>query len=553
MKIIKQFAFFPCMLFIAFLSLLPIRGQAQSADFKALQSLDIYHSILRELSLFYVDSIQIDKLVETSINAMLEDLDPYTVYMPEEESEDFSILTTGRYGGVGSLIKKVPEGIEISEPYQGFPIDRAGLVAGDIILSIDGESTAGMDATVASKKMKGIVGTTVKFKILKLRTRETIDIELVREQIHISDITYSGMMQDGVGYIHLGSFTINGSRDFRNAFLALKKTGELKKLIIDLRSNGGGPVEDAVNVVGCFVPRGTVVVSARGRTKGFDVTYKTKEEPLDIDIPIAVLVNNSSASSSEIVAGALQDLDRAVVLGTRTFGKGLVQTSRSLGYNAQLKITTMRYYTPSGRCVQAIDYSHRNEDGSVGYVPDSLIKEFHTKNGRKVYDGGGITPDVSMESASYSKIAYNILIRDLFRDYSVLYYAEHESIPEPEEFILSDEDYEAFIHFMTDKRFDDKTNSELLLEHLIVAMKEEQLDETAAIEITALQQKVNHDRESKLRQYKDEFKPLIENEIANRYYYQAGRLRSILRRDKLLDKSIEVLNNTEEYHKLLEV
>ncbi len=550
MKIVKRTVFFAVIFLLAF-SLSPVKTQAQSPDFKILKSLDIYHTILRELSLFYVDSVQVDKLVETSINAMLEDLDPYTVYMPEEVSEDFDILTTGRYGGIGSLIKKVPEGIEISEPYQGYPADRAGLVAGDVIIAIDGESTVTMDATTASKKMKGIVGATVHFTVVKLRTQKTVELDLVREQIHISDVTYSGMLRDGVGYIHLGSFTINGSRDFRNAFLALKKTGKLEKLIIDLRSNGGGPLEEAVNVVGCFVPRGSAVVSARGRVKGFDMTYKTKEEPLDLAIPIAVLVNSNSASSSEIVAGALQDFDRAVIVGTRTFGKGLVQAVRSVGYNAQLKITTAKYYTPSGRCVQAIDYSHRNEDGSVGQIPDSLIKEFHTKNGRKVYDGGGITPDVAMEPETYSKLVYNLLVRDLLRDYSVYYYAEHDSIPAPEQFNFSDNDYEAFVNFMADKEFDDKTNSEILLERLITAMTDEHLDESANTEIMALEKKIIHDRQSKLLRFKDEIKPLLEDEICARYYYQAGRLRSIIRRDRQVQKTVEVLNNQIEYRKLL--
>ena len=530
--------------------LFPTKIYAQSADFKALKSLDIYYSVLRELSLFYVDSVQIDQLVDESIHSMLKELDPYTIYMPEDLAEDFDIITTGRYGGIGSLIKKVPNGIEISEPYKGFPADRAGLVAGDIILEIDGESTFDMDATLASKKMKGIAGTKVSFKILKLRTKETVSLDIIREQIHISDVTFGSILGNGVGFIHLSSFSANGSRDFRNTFTALKKQG-MTRLILDLRSNDGGLIDEAVNIVGCFVPRGSTVVTSRGRVQGFDMSYKTKEEPLDVHIPIAVLVNNNSASASEIVAGALQDFDRALILGTRTFGKGLIQTVRGLGYNAQLKITTAKYYIPSGRCVQAIDYSHRNEDGGVEYVPDSLRKEFQTKGGRKVYDGGGITPDIVIEPETYERIVYSALSRDLIHDFSLQYYIKHEHIAAPEDFELSDSDYESFTQFMADKPFDDKTNSEIILERLILAINDEHLGESTKDEIALLEKKINHDRESKLRRFKNEFKPMIEQEIVARYYYQEGRLRAIIRHDSQVKKAVEIMSNNDTYFEAL--
>jgi carboxyl-terminal processing protease len=524
---------------------------AQSKDFKAAQSLDIFHSTIRELLLFYVDSVEVDRLVETGIDAMLESLDPYTVYMPEELADDFDFATTGQYGGMGALIKKAPNGIEISEPYKGFPADRAGLVAGDLLLEIAGESTQNMELATASKNLKGVAGSTITLKVRKLRGGDTLSLSLQRERIHISDITYAGMLSGGIGYIRVSSFTRNGSRDFKNAFLALRQTGQLQKLIIDLRSNGGGILDEAVNMVSLFVPKGTEVVAARGRIAGFDARYKTGDAPLDTEIPIAVLVNSLSASSSEIFAGSLQDLDRAVIIGTRTFGKGLVQSVRGLGYNAQLKITTAKYYIPSGRCVQAIDYSHRNEDGSVGHIPDSLIKPFRTKNGRTVYDGGGITPDVPLEPATYAKITYDIVARDLLRDYAVRYYAAHDTLPAPESFQLSDEEYLRFVDYAAGKDFDDRTTTEVLLEKLIETIKKELLYNDTKEALETLQATINRNKREKLLLFRQELQPLLEDEICARYYYEEGRFRSLLRHDKQAAAAMQLLNHPEEYHQLL--
>ena len=524
---------------------------AQSKDFKAAQSLDIFHSAVRELSLFYVDSIQIDKIVEKGIEGMLENLDPYTTYMPEELSDDFDFMTTGQYGGMGALIRKAPNGIEVSEPYKGFPADKAGLVAGDLIIEIDGKDTKNMDISEASKNLKGIAGTSLPLKVVKLRGGDTVSLLLTRERIHISDITYAGMLSDGVGYIRVSSFTREGSRDFKNAFLALKKTGELQKLVIDVRSNGGGLLDEAVNMVSLFVPRGTEIVAARGRLKEFEAIYKTKDEPLDTQIPIAVLVNSISASASEILAGSLQDLDRAVVIGTRTFGKGLVQSVRELGYNARLKITTAKYYIPSGRCVQAIDYAHRNEDGSVGHIPDSLTKAFKTKNGRTVYDGGGIVPDIKLEPYTYAKITYDIVGRDILRDYSVQYYARNNAIAPAEQFSLTDEEYNDFVNFAANKEFDDRTTTEVLLERLIAAIKTEHLYDQTQEELSALQKEISLDKREKLTRFRPELQQLLENEICARYYYDEGRFSNLLRNDKQANEAIRVLNNSEEYYQIL--
>jgi len=524
---------------------------AQSKDFKAAQSLDIFHSILRELSLFYVDTVQIEKIVEKGINGMLEDLDPYTEYLPEEVADDFDFMTTGQYGGMGALIRKVPNGVQISEPYQGFPADKAGLVAGDIIIEIDGKSTKDMDLVTASSSLKGVAGSSLTLKVIKLRGGNTETYSLIRERVHISDITYAGMLSDGIGYIRVSSFTREGSRDFKNAFLSLQKTGSLQKLVIDVRSNGGGLLDEAVNMVSLFVPRGTEIVAARGRIKEFESVYKTKDEPLDTQIPIVVLVNSVSASAAEILAGSLQDLDRAVIIGTRTFGKGLVQSVRDLGYNARLKITTAKYYIPSGRCIQAIDYSHRNEDGSVGHIPDSLMKPFTTKNGRAVRDGGGIMPDIKSEPHTYAKITYDIASRDILRDYSIQYYAKHETISSPEEFLLTDEEYNDFVNFAASKEFDDRTNTEILLERLIAAIKDERLYDETKDKLDALQKEINHNKTEKLTRFRSELQQLLENEICARYYYDQGRFRSLLRNDKQANEAIRILTNSDEYNQIL--
>ena len=529
----------------------PVVAPAQSDDFKAARSLDIFHSTLRELSLFYVDSVKIDRLVETGVEAMLESLDPYTVYLPEEASDDFDIVTTGQYGGVGALIRKSAGGVEISEQYEGFPADRAGLVAGDLLIEIDGQSAVDMPVDKASKTLRGIAGTEVALKVVKLRGGDTVALSVTRERVHISDVVYAGLVADSIGYIRVTSFTKDGSRDFKNAFLSLRKTGRLRQLIIDVRSNGGGLLDEAVNMVGLFVPYGTEVVTARGRIKLFEATYKTKETPLDTQIPIAVLVNSASASAAEILAGALQDMDRAAVVGTRTFGKGLVQSVRQLGYNTQLKVTSAKYYIPSGRCIQIIDYSHRNDDGSAGNIPDSLRKAFRTKNGRTVYDGGGITPDVLAEPATYTRTTYELAARDIPWKFSTHYFASHPAIAAPDDFRLTDDDYEQFIDYAVGQQFDGRTATELHLEKLVETLKSEQLYDDTKDELAALQAKVSTDKRDKLRRFRPELQPLLEEEIVARYYYTAGRIRAMLRRDTQMKTAIELLQQKEQYRALL--
>lgn len=521
---------------VAFMLVSPFLG-GQSKDFKTGKSLDIQFSVLRELSLFYVDSVKVDKLVQTGIDAMLESLDPYTVYIPEEDEESLEMLTTGTYGGIGALIKKVDEGIEISEVYDNSPAAKAGIVAGDILLRIDTAYTKNLTVEQCSSKMKGTPGTTVVFLMKRLRGDKTEEIKITRERIHFPDVPYWGMINDSVGYIRITGFTVDGWKDVRSALVNLKNNQGMKRLVLDLRGNGGGLLDEAVNIVSLFVPSGTKVVSALGKYQQTDAIYYTKEEPVDLKIPLIVLVNSGSASSAEIVAGALQDLDRATIVGTRTFGKGLIQSIRDVGYNNKIKLTTAKYYTPSGRCVQAIDYSNRNEDGSVGNIPDSLVKPFKTRLGRTVYDGGGVTPDVKIEPESYSRVSLSLIYSDIIRDYSVQFFKTRESIPAPDKFTITDAEFEEFVKYASQREFDHRTASEVEYDKLLSIAKREGLIDEFSAEIKNLESKIKLDKRGAIMKNASEIRHLLEEEIASRYYYQRGRIQSIVRNDMQLMKA----------------
>ena len=409
---------------------LALSAGAQSRNFQLGKFVEIQNAILKELNRSYVDSLPVERMQKAAIDAMLGALDPYTVYVPAEEDEDFRLQIEKSYGGIGAIIfKPEKEGnVVINEPYAGSPCAKAGLVCGDEILEIDGESVVGKDAGECSSRMKGQPGTEVKFRVKKLRSRDTVDVYVTREKIHIPDIDYAAMLDDGsTGYIAQSGFTEGVADQLRSEILKLKRQG-MKKLVLDLRGNGGGLLQEAVSIVSLFVPRGSVVVTARGRDPKDVVTYKTFRDPLDLKLPLVVLVDSGSASASEIVAGALQDMDRATIMGQRTFGKGLVQSIRPLPYGGHLKVTTAKYYTPSGRCVQAIDYSNRNADGSVGHIPDSLTHVFYTSRGREVRDGGGITPDVKLKTPEYPDIVYSVVMSGVLEEYALGYVREHPSI-----------------------------------------------------------------------------------------------------------------------------
>jgi carboxyl-terminal processing protease len=519
---------------------------AQSQNFKTGKTLEIQHNILNELSAHFVDTLNMEKLLIEGINAMLGSLDPYTEYIPEEDDEAIELMTTATYGGIGAVIKKIDTlGVLISQPYKGSPAVKYGLEPGDVILKIDGEDVKPLNADQCSSKMKGQPGTEVIFLVKKGRSGEIKEYRIIRERIHIPDVSYSGIIdkkydksQYRTGYIKLEAFTSNGAEDVKKALISLKEQGA-DRIVLDLRGNGGGLMDQAIKIVSLFVPKGTVAVSQKGRIESENMTYKTMSDPVDTNIPLIVMVNSSSASSSEIVAGALQDLDRAVIIGTRTFGKGLVQAMRPVGYNGTLKLTIAKYYTPSGRCVQAIDYSHRNSDGSVGYVPDSLKKAFKTSGGRTVYDGGGITPDTTIKAPVYSRPALSLVVNDIVNDYAIKYYTQHNSIAEAGNFTLTDTEYEEFVKYAASKDFDSRSAAQAQLEQIIKATKSEGLYEINKEEFEALEKKLSVSKEEILRIKKDEIKPILEEEIVNKFHFTEGRVVSIIRNDIQLQQALE--------------
>ena len=504
--------------------------------------------ILRTLESQYVDSVKLDELIHKGIDEMLSTLDPYTVFIPEENEEALDIMTTASYGGVGALIQKTPAGyIIIAEPYEGSAAIKAGLNPGDTIVAIEGVSTKDLPVDQCSGKMRGRPGTVLNMTVVKGRGGDTVDVALTRERIHIPDVVYYGFLNDSTGYIQIGGFTQDGSKDVRRALESLKADGRMKRLVLDLRGNGGGLMDEAVNIVSMFVPKGSLVVSARGKHPETYFEYRTETAPVDTLMPLMVMVNSGSASSSEIVAGALQDMDRAAVAGIRTYGKGLVQTIRPVGYNTSLKVTTAKYYTPSGRCVQAIDYSHRNEDGSVGTVPDSLKKEFRTKGGRPVYDGGGITPDIIVEPDTYSRPVLSMIYSNVLSDYAIKYFNAHDSIAPAGEFRLTDEEYEDFVKFASKKEFDVRTEAQIEMEGVLDVAEQEGLCdnlEGLSEEMQELLDRISLTKDEFLQANKSRIKPLLEDEIALKYYLRRGGVESALRQDTQLHKALEQWDGT---------
>ena len=518
-------------------SWIPATGQSKS--FKLGQWTEIESSILKELNRSYVDSLPIDRIMRTGIDAMLENLDPYTIYIPEEENEDLQMMLSKTYGGIGAIIYKEKDGnVVINEPYYGSPAWKSGLKCGDEIVAIDGQPTKGLETAESSDRMKGKPGTTVNFRVLKGGSGDTVDVAIVRERIHIPDVEYVGMLDDTTGYIKQIGFTEKVADDVKAGYFKLKDAG-MKRLVLDLRGNGGGLMNEAIGIVSLFVPKGSLVVSAKGNTPESVREYRTTTEPVDTLIPLIVMVDSGSASSSEIVAGAIQDLDRGTIIGKRSFGKGLVQTVRPIAYNGQLKVTTAKYYTPSGRCVQAIDYSHRNEDGSVGHIPDSLTHEFKTLKGRTVKDGGGITPDIEIESPSYSRLVYSLVFGGIIDKYVIRYAKQHDSIPALDDFHLTDEEFEDFIKFAETQEFDYRSEAETLFDRMKEELEKDGLSDSMSDELSALEKAVKLGKEEFIRLKKDEIIPFIEEEIAVRYYYQEAGIKVRLRYDTQLEKALK--------------
>ena len=514
------------------------------------KNIDIFNSVLRELDLFYVDSIEVNNLVQGTIGNMLTRLDPYTEYYAEENMGDLQFLTTGEYAGIGAIISYNNGRVVINEPYEGLPADKAGLKAGDSILSIDGEDMRKATVKQVSDKLKGTPGTLLKLTIQRPGEKKQRTLSIEREKIEMDPITYAGMVDKGTGYLHYGSFTANSAARVKETVTELKQQGATS-LIMDLRGNGGGILDEAVEVVNLFVPKGEEIVFTRGKVKQWDRSYHTQNQPLDEIIPIVVLIDTGSASASEIVAGSLQDLDRAVIVGNRSFGKGLVQTPRDLPYGGNIKITTSKYYIPSGRCIQALDYSHRNPDGSVARVPDSLTNVFKTRSGREVRDGGGITPDITIAQETGGTIAFYLMTDNIIFDFVTGWMLENREITSPEKFRLPDADYDKFREFVKKRDFKYDQLSERSLEQLRSIMEFEGYMDVASAEYKALESKLQPDLDRDLELFKEEIRKMIESEIVQRRYYKKGVLIHQLSGDPVFDKALELLRNPGLYRSLL--
>ncbi|AMQ58085.1 S41 family peptidase [Algoriphagus sanaruensis] len=508
--------------------------------FSIAKNIDIFATLIRELDSYYVDEIDPDKLVQVGIEAMLEELDPYTEYIPEEDSEDFRTLTTGEYAGVGALIGNRGGGNMVLMPYTGFPAQNAGLKIADYIIKVDSVDVSKSATSAVSDLLKGPANTPVEVTVV--RDKDTLSFELIRKKISLKNVPFYGKLDDKTGYIKLADFTTNAAAEVRNAIVDLKSQG-VGGLILDLRDNPGGLVNEAVEIVNLFIPKGKEVVKTIGKIQNVNYTYKTTKSPLDKDIPLVILINERSASASEIVAGALQDYDRAVLVGQKSFGKGLVQTTIPLTYNAQAKITTAKYYIPSGRCIQAIDYAKSRENGALTTVPDSLRKSFTTSNGRVVIDGAGIEPDEKAEEKSYAPISYTLVTGNHIFDFATQYFYAHPSIESPRNFQISEQDYESFKEFLKGKEYDYTTYTEKSLQDFEKYVEKEVYFDEIKDQLALIKSKVNHSKENDLNTHQDEVKRLISEEIVSRYFFQEGMIESGLVGDDGVKVAIAYLAN----------
>ena len=529
-------------------------------NFQISKNLDIFNSIFKDLDMFYVDTVNAEKMIQTGVEGMLSLTDPYTEYYPEEEVSSLKEMTTGKYGGIGAAIRyyEAKDRIAVVEPTEGMPAAEAGVKAGDIILSVGGKEMVRGDmkpqefSSKVSEALRGEPGTSFVLKVLRpLKNDSTVmEFKITRKNIRTNPVPYYGMVKDSIGYLALSSFTENSAKDFKKAFIELKQKGA-KSLIIDLRDNGGGSLSEAVDIVNLYVPKGQEIVVTKGKVRQAQGSYKTQNEPVDTQIPLAVLVNGATASASEIVSGSLQDLDRAVVIGSRTFGKGLVQTIRPLPYNGTLKVTTSKYYIPSGRCIQAIDYAKKNADGSVARTPDSLTTVFHTAAGREVRDGGGIRPDIEVKGDKIPNIVFYLMNDDLIFDYATQYCWDHPTLASVDDFKLTDADYEAFKKLVKSRNFTYDRQSEKMLKSLKEIAEFEGYMTEAAEEFKALEKKLNHNLDRDLDYFAKPIKEYISQEIVTRYFYQRGAAMERLKDDTDLEEAIKVLQNPVRYREIL--
>lgn len=523
-----------------------------SRNFRIAKNLDVFNSIVKELDMFYVDTINSDKTIREGIDAMLYSLDPYTAYYPEDDQSELEQMLKNSYGGIGSIITwnaKLKRSM-IAEPYENMPAAKVGLKAGDVLMEIDGKDLAGKNNQEVSEMLRGQVGTSFKLKVQRPGTEKLLEFDIVRRSIQLPFIPYYTVLDNNIGYINLSTFSGNPSREFKQAFWDLKKKG-ITSLVIDLRNNGGGLLEESIEIANFFLPRGKTLVTTKGKTKQACNTYKTLREPLDLEMPLAVLVNGGTASSSEILAGSLQDLDRAVIIGNRTFGKGLVQTPRPLPYGGTIKLTTSKYYIPSGRCVQAIDYKHRNEDGSVGRIPDSLTTVFHTAAGREVRDGGGITPDITVKQEKLPNILFYLVNDNLIFNYATDYCLKHPAIPSAEKFKVTDADYADFKAMVKKADFKYDQQTEKILKNLKEMAEFEGYLADASEEFKALERKLRHNLDRDLDHFSKEIKAMIAIEIVKRYYYQRGSIIEQLKDDDDLKEAVKILTAPAKYKEML--
>ena len=548
-----------CLCVFTFLSQANVFAQGTSNkdhNFKVAKNLETFSAIYKYLDLMYVDTLNADEVIGNGINAMLSSLDPYTVYYPEDKVKELDMMISGKYAGIGALIRYDLKlnNVIIDEPYENMPAAEAGLKKGDIILSVNDSSMYKKSTSYVSDHLRGDAGSTFLLKIKRPSTGKTMKFKLTRKAIQMPAVPYYGLQQNGIGYLDLNSFTVDCSKDVRKAFLEMKKDG-MKSLVLDLRNNGGGSLQEAINIVNMFVPKGLVLVNTKGKLERANREYKTAVEPIDTLIPIVVLVNDETASASEITSGSLQDLDRAVILGTRTYGKGLVQAPMELPYNGNLKLTTSKYYIPSGRCIQAINYKH-SRGGYLEHVPDSLTKVFHTANGRIVRDGGGINPDVKVLPDSLPNIAFYLAnsgmdSTEVMTNWILNYIKQHPTIGDPKSFIISDADYENFKSAVIKSGFKYDRQSEKVIKNLIDIAKFEGYYDDAKSEFAALEKKLQHNLAKELDHHKQTIKQVLTADLVAAYYYQRGAIANSLQFDKQWKEAVKLLENPQEYKKIL--
>ncbi len=531
-----------------------IQGKSPDSYFEISKNLDIFASVFKELNTYYVDPIEPGKLVKTGVDAMLNELDPYTNFITEADIEEYEFQTTGRYGGIGATMRKKDDHVIVGDVYESSPAQKAGLRPGDVILRVDDHPVADKSISDVSVLLKGAPGTQVVLRVRDAYDGTEADRIVTRGEIELSSVPYAGLVGAGeqVAFVRLSQFTPGCGRLVRQALDSLKGIQPgLKAVVLDLRNNPGGLLDEAVNVCNIFIDRGQLVVSTKGKVKDWDKDFKTTGSAWDTKIPLAVLVNQSSASASEIVAGTVQDLDRGVVIGKRSYGKGLVQTTRPLGYNARLKLTTAKYYTPSGRCIQALDYAHRNADGSVGNVPDSLKEAYKTKGGRKVLSGGGVDPDIEVVQEPISKLSITLYTKNYFFDYATQYAKSHSGIAPAGVFALTDADFNEFVKWLDGKDYAYKTQTEIIFDSLKSTAIREKYYDAAATALNELQVNISHDKKQDLLKHQEEVTRLLEHEIVSRYYFQKGRIQQSLKSDMELNKALELLNDSGKYFALL--